>query len=366
MTVITSTSEKRTKPRLRVTRYSEIDSAPRKAWLVTGLLGACELSCMYGPPGCGKSVLAGDLAAHVAAGEPWLGHQVTRQSVLFVAVERAALVMRRFAAIRIRHHWPDLPLSVATGSLDLRTQEDADAIIDHAAALARETDLAVGLVVIDTLSRVLKGGDENSPKDMGAMVAALAHIQEVTGAHVLVLHHVPHKANRMRGHGALLAACDATLRVEKLSASRTATLEKSNDATEGAKVTFTLSSIELYRDTDTGQITTAPVVEAADAAASEAPPTRKLSDRQRLALDALANCILDHGEPSPPKFELPAGIKVVAVDAWRTELFSRGVLNPQAKNPREDFRRVKDSLQARHLVGERDGFVWSAKKGAMT
>ena len=48
---------------------------------------------------------------------------------------------------------------------------------------------------------------------------------------------------------------------------------------------------------------------------------------------------------------------------WRAELFSKGVLDRQARNPREDFRRVKIDLQARHRIGERDGFIWLAKQG---
>jgi hypothetical protein len=38
----------------------------------------------------------------------------------------------------------------------------------------------------------------------------------------------------------------------------------------------------------------------------------------------------------------------------REEMFRSGALDKEAKNPRSDFRRVKHSLQARHLIGERD------------
>ena len=276
--------EKKREPKSRhhVVMFSEIEAAPRKSWLVDGLLGAGELSCTYGAPGCGKSVLAGDLAAHVAAGLPWFGRRVAQEAVLYFAAERPALVMRRFAAIRASRGWNDLPLAVVSGGLDLKSNRtDANAIITQALVLQKIAKRRVGLIVLDTVSRALNGGDENSSKDMGALVATLAHIQQATDAHLLALHHVPHEQQRMRGHGALLAACDATLRVEKLSTVRIATLEKANDAIEGAKLAFTLASVELHRDPETGQITSAPVVEAADT--SEAPsPTRKLSQRQRL------------------------------------------------------------------------------------
>jgi hypothetical protein len=56
--------------------------------------------------------------------------------------------------------------------------------------------------------------------------------------------------------------------------------------------------------------------------------------------------------------KLPAGLRVVKVNDWRDKLYSRGVLDREAKSPREDFRRV--SLQARKLIGEGDGVVWRA------
>jgi hypothetical protein len=172
---------------------------------------------------------------------------------------------------------------------------------------------------------------------------------------------VPHEQQRMRGHGALLAACDSTLRVEKLSTTRAATLEKSNDAAEGAKLAFTLASIELHRDADTGQVTTAPVVEAVDATSEEPSPTRKLSDRQRVALEVLADSTIEKGEKPPADFGLPNGLLAVKIADWRAEIYRRGIIDRDAPNPREDFKRVKIALAARHLIGERDGLVWRVK-----
>jgi hypothetical protein len=254
------------------TLYKDIDRAPRKIWLVQNFFGDGEASCDFGAPGCGKSVLAGDRAAHIAAGLPWFGRRVKQGAVLYIAAERAALVKRRFAAFRVYHGLDDLPVAVISGSIDMRSSHvDADKIIDCARHLEDETGHKLRLIEIDTVSRVLAGGDENSPKDIGLPVENIARIQDKTGGHVNVLHHVPYGQDRMRGHGALLGAMDTTIHVANNGGVRTATVDKTNDGDEGERLAFTLKSIELYTDPETGQKTAAPIVEAVESGPQIAP-----------------------------------------------------------------------------------------------
>ena len=273
----------------RFTLFRDIELEPRKTWLIHDFLGAGELSCIFGPPGSGKSVLAGDLAAHVASEREWLGRPVKFGSVLYVAIERAALVMRRFAAFRNHHGVEEAPLALLSGHIDLRTSTDgANAIIEHAKRLADLAEIETSLVAIDTVSRALAGGDENSPKDMGALVANLARIQEATGAHVSALHHIPADGTqRLRGHGALLGACDTTIKVERVGQCRAAAVDKVNDGPEGERVTFDLQSVELHHDTETGTITTAPVVIPAEQSAAMEPAGPRLTPNQETMLAVL-------------------------------------------------------------------------------
>ena len=83
--------------RLKLTMFGDIDPLPNKEWTVERLLGAKELS-VIAAPGAAKSCVAGDIAGHVAAGEPWAGRRVKQGAVLYIAAERAAVVKRRFAA----------------------------------------------------------------------------------------------------------------------------------------------------------------------------------------------------------------------------------------------------------------------------
>lgn len=340
---------------LRLTLYGDIDPQPRKAWLVSGLLGEGELSAIFGPPSCGKSVLAGSLAAFVARGAIWLGREVSPGAVLYIAVERAALVKRRLAAIRKYHDWPDLPLGVLQGAIDLRNWSSVDEITATAKELADIYRQPLRLIVIDTVSRALAGGDENSPKEMGALVNGAASLQEATGAHVCLIHHVPQDGSqRLRGHGALLGAVDTTLSVEKAATGvRTATVDKANDSEEGERLAFSLESVEIADDS-----TTAPVVIPADMPAAPAKPGRKLPDRAKAALDVLKDICVD-GKPLPNGGGLPGSIRAVPVDAWRQALGDRGIIGADDANPRKTWDRIKTGLLARQLVAEREGQTWA-------
>src|SRR5262249_55658349 len=169
----------------------------------------------------------------------------------------------------------------------------AEEIIECANKLTEIGEAPTGLILIDTVSRALFGGDENSPKDMGSLVGNLAHIQEQTGAHVSALHHIPADGTqRLRGHGALLGACDTTIKVENFESYRTGTVDKVNDGPDGERVTFGLKSIDLHYDAETNITTTAPVVihTEAPAIAARGP---NLTANQRTVLSIIADSMPD-------------------------------------------------------------------------
>jgi hypothetical protein len=300
-------------------------------------------------------VIIEDMCLHIAAGLQWHGRPVLRGAVVYVALERKKLVERRAIAFRKKHGSEDLPFAIVGGVHDFRDPATARMIADICRQVEEMTTERVVLIVIDTLSRALAGGDENSPKDMGAIVNSTAHLQERTGAHVLWVHHMPHDGDRMRGHGALLGAMDTTLHVEKLASGRTAKVVKANDSEEGEMVAFDLESVEIGEDG-----TTAPVVIPIDAPTAGAPTSRRLTPRQKLALEALTETVLASGRPAPPDFGLPANVNVVPIERWRDEMQRRDVIESTDANPRATFKRFKEGLAVRGLIGIREGSVWAA------
>jgi hypothetical protein len=75
------------------------------------------------------------------------------------------------------------------------------------------TDEQPVLVVVDTLNRCSAGADENSPRDMGQLVASLDRIRDA-GAAALPVHHAGKDLSKgARGHTALQGAADAVFKV---------------------------------------------------------------------------------------------------------------------------------------------------------
>jgi AAA domain len=211
-------------------------------------------------------------------GQDWFGRRVMPGGVIFLAAERAALVKRRLAAFRLYHGIADLPLKVFSGSIDLRTNRtQAHGIVNYIQRWRDEEGVETKLIIGDTTSKLLFGGDENSPKDMGGFINNVSHIQEGSGAHFLLVHHIPHEQNRMRGHG-------PTIRAENNAGIRTATIEKNNDGEEGDQITFNLESFDLGSDPETGEVTTAPIVrptEATSRTTTAEPRLRRLTKNQQ-------------------------------------------------------------------------------------
>jgi AAA domain len=333
-----------------------------KLFLIDGFLGRNETSIWFGPPECGKSTVKLDAACHVATGRPWCGRAVMRGPVLYVAAERGQTVLRRVLAWRLEHGVDDFPLAVIDDAVDLRNgRVDADRIIAAAKALAALSGQSVVWIIFDTLSRVLAGGDENSSRDMGLLVLSIDRIYRQTGAHCSLVHHVPlGNGDRMRGHGSAPGAADTTVRTEKQNGIVTVAIDKGSDLPEDERprLSFRFKSVTV---TEEPHRTASVMVQAEDQAAAtgrKSKQQRKLSDRQQLALDALNSCAADIGKPPPATFGLPNGLVAVTLDQWRDELFRRGIISKDHKNPRAAFQQIRESLEARAIAAERDGLVW--------
>jgi hypothetical protein len=339
--------------------FSEIDTEITKDWLVDGFLGSGETSSCYGKPGDGKSVFVEDMALHIAAGRKWHGRKVKQGAVVYVALERKKLVERRAIAFRLERGLTDLPFAIVGGVHDFRDPDTALRLAEIVREVETVTGQPVVLIVIDTLSRALCGGDENSSKDMGAIVNATGVLQDRTGAHILWVHHTPlDGAERMRGHGALLGALDTSVHVARGDGVRTATVVKANDAEEGVQIAFTLKSVVIGRDHDQ-QETTAPVVVPVEYAPQQAAKSGKLPKAAQTALRALEEAILEQGSTAPASSHIPSAAKVVSTSVWRQQCYLRGISgSPEQRAKQQAFQRASEHLIGINRVGVWNDQVW--------
>jgi hypothetical protein len=191
------------------------------------------------------------------------------------------------------------------------------------------------------------------------LVAAESVALELSCA-VIIVHHCGIDASRPRGHTSLSGAVESQLKVERVNTGEViVTVELAKDFAEGTEIVSRLERVELGTDADGDPITSL-VVLPVEGPIQRRTVTRKLSPRQQLALAALDECAASSGAPSPASLELPARTVVVQLSEWREELYVSGVLDRDAKNPREEFKRIRTQLQARSLIGVHGELVWKA------
>jgi len=227
----------------------ELEALPPPTWLINELIADHGLSIVYGDPGAGKSFIVLDMAMRLAFGMDWHGVEAQRCGVLYIAGEGSRGLGKRVKGWRREHALegvdaPFLLLPVAVQLLDPQEREKLFRTID--AAMAR-AGFAVGLVVIDTVSRAIAGQDENGQEAMSLLVGACGDIQNRTGGAVIGVHHSGKDSSRgMRGSTVLLGGCDASLKITKDENGQTVTIEveKQKDAEEADPFYMTLKKVE--------------------------------------------------------------------------------------------------------------------------
>jgi hypothetical protein len=327
----------------------------RRDYLVKGLIASTGLAVIWGPPKCGKSFCAADLGMHIALGWDYRGHRVQQAPVVYIALEGRHGFPARVEAFRRHHGVKSAPFYLLPASLDLVAKSGQ--LI--AAIKAQLGENLPGAIFLDTLNRSLVGS-ESKDEDMARFLAAAEKVAGELNCAVVIVHHCGIDASRPRGHTSLSGAVESQLKVERTATGEVIlTVELAKDFAEGTEILSRLDRIELGTDADGDPITSL-VVLPVEGPIQRRTVTRKLSPRQQLALAALYECAASGGTPAPKNLELPARTVVVHLSAWREELYHKGVLDRDAKSPREEFKRVRQQLQARGLIGVRDELVWKA------
>lgn len=187
-------------------------------WLLKGILPRNGVGIIYGAPKSGKSFVAFDLSARLAAGLPWFNVRTPKEPIgaLLLLGEGAGTVRTRLQAFRLAAGTDFPPLawaSVANLSTATGLAAAREIIADAAAGMASR-GLRLGMIVVDTLASALGLEDENSAPEVTAALKALEALAAEFDVAVLGIHHAG-KNGQDRGSSAFRAACDVMLAVER-------------------------------------------------------------------------------------------------------------------------------------------------------
>lgn len=337
-------------------------------WLVDDLLTCGDKSLVFGPSQSGKSFLASHIAMAIARGFDIFGRKVRRGGVVYIAAEGKKGFKKRLRAYRQEFAIEanaTLPFLLLPVAIDLYGDGDMVALLEdltRVVAMLAAMGVGLELVVVDTLAAVSPGANENASEDMSRIIRHCDDIQGATSAHVMIVHHKNAAGDRPRGHTSLYAACDNAIEVTcDEQGNRTAKIAKLKDGEDGARIGFRLQSVTIGSRDDGKPITSCVVVPAEDQARTG--KNRFLSDQQRIALTALREALIDHGESAPAALKLPYGVRVVHIEHWKREFLQRGFIEePNASTFRGALKRVGEGLKARGIIGTDSPYVWIARE----
>lgn len=216
--------------KFRLHNEATLLNRPAAPFLVKDTLVQGSLVAIVSPPDIGKTFLVLDLMLSVAAGEQTWLERPLRQSgpVVYVIGEGLGRFKLRVLAWKQAHGVNrGLPFYWIDQAVPLLDEKAMRAFLKHAASLKP------AIIVFDTLSRCLTGGDENSASDMGMAMAACDELRARTKALVALLHHTKKDSTIERGSSALRGAVDTILTLQEDSDDRgllTLTCERQKDA----------------------------------------------------------------------------------------------------------------------------------------
>ena len=185
-------------------------------YAVDGLFSRPSLNIVYGHPGTLKSLIAGDIAIHVAGGCEWQGHAVEKSATLWLDLDNGKRRSHeRFGALARKAKLPiDAPFYyVSMNPFNAGNLKDIKALINRMKAWG------IGDLWIDNLGLIAPGADENSD-GMIAVMSNLRMVAETTGASIILIHHQrksqsTRAGETLRGHSSIESAVDLCLLVER-------------------------------------------------------------------------------------------------------------------------------------------------------
>lgn len=242
--------------------------------LVDGLVVAEGIAFVGGQSGAGKSFVATDLAAALASGQSFFGHEVREKvGVAILAAEGGGTIARRlFAARKHRNIRDVLPIAWTAHVPNLCDDRERQRVIADLQKvdqrMKEEFGVRLGLIVCDTLGAAFAIKDENDNSEANRIVRAMREFIEALNVVFMPVHHYGKTSDTgLRGASAWRASGETILsvlgdrnQVTGEVGKRSLALAKTREGVEGPISGFSLRVVELGVDGDGKPFTTCVIV----------------------------------------------------------------------------------------------------------
>jgi hypothetical protein len=185
-------------------------------WVIESVIPDRSSIIMYGPPGCGKTFTALDIALHIAHDKEWQGKQIQRAgAVVYMVAEGLYGIAKRCQAWH-KYHNLEITENLFVVPFHTVTLWKDETIQELYKTLEKVCDTSpISLIIVDTLSRAMSGLEENSSKDAIVFLQQMESLKEKFQCSMMFVHHAGKDATRgMRGSSALLASVDTCVMIQ--------------------------------------------------------------------------------------------------------------------------------------------------------
>lgn len=269
-------------------------------FIIEGWIYRDSTTVAYGQRSSYKSFWALFSTLTAAYGLPkWFGRDVIQTGVVYVAAEGGEGVKKRIRAFQI-HHGIDpktpVPFLLIPRQVNLGDPSEVSWLINSIKKAQQTFD--IGLLVLDTLARSMRGLNENSAMDVAIFLDGVEQVRRATGVGGLIIAHAGKDVEAgARGSSLIEADTDAVIRLlrakDQEDRTVTATVTKLKDEKDGDTLTFAFESITLGKS-PTGRPKTSGVI--VEAVGTEAQAEIRLKPEAQVLLDALRECVINQRE----------------------------------------------------------------------
>lgn len=252
--------------KISVMSWEEVAELPPIEWQVEGWIPEQSLAVVAGEPRAGKSFVLLDLALRMVHGMPFLGAPTEPCSTIYMAGEGHAGLAGRINAWRSQN---DVTAADREGrymaildGIPTLSVENAKQVRKVVRETAKHYGSDPGLVIVDTLSQALDGGDENDAKSIAPALRILSGIRKRHHCTVVAVHHLAKPKpgataivdlQALRGSGALGGNSDTVIGVQRNGDDRSLICLKQKDGEDGGRIGFRLLPVETGRQRREGE-----------------------------------------------------------------------------------------------------------------